>query len=154
MKNIFLTAIIAITATIGTYGFLNSHHAVKWQYDPWRARWAEECRKEEERKAAQAKWQREHPNGVQVIMGNGVWSTVTAGTIFIGSLNSWGGSGKPEFEPGSVELGYRSDGLVVYRTPPELLEKERQQKLDAITKAMINILTNMMTLATNGPVLP
>lgn len=135
-----------------------------------------EAKAEITRKAERAKWEKEHPGGNLltdetggpiyfssgitatnsiaidwVISNNSFWQPVRYATI--GPNIIYTEIGKPEFEPGTLELGYRSDGIVLYRKPPELVEAERAEELKkkvAMLKTLANAMIDGMTNQPKG----
>lgn len=126
----FVSAVVSVSVCIG-FSAARRELPVRWTYDEARAEKKRRDAAEAERQRAAAEFARTNKpvtitgdpitisdSGVMfwtgATMTNIVWNTGASITF-----SDWSDSWLPTFDEHSIELGYRLDGVVVFRTPPE-----------------------------------
>lgn len=126
MRQILVPAFVSAVVSVSVCcWFTAARHTlpIRWTYDEARAEKKRRDAAEAERQRAAAEYARTNKPVIQVAgdlsilvwdATNIVWST--SGSLSFVDL--WPSS-LPIFDEQSIELGYRLDGVVVFRTPPE-----------------------------------
>lgn len=120
MRQVLVSALVSAAISVSVcIGFSAARRElpIRWTYDEARAEKKKRDAVEAERNRALAEFERTNKPTVtddsvlvySMSMTNIVWTTLNS----ISFLNF------PDFDEHSIELGYRLDGVVVFRTPPE-----------------------------------
>lgn len=170
MKRWIVPSVVSLITTLLFNAALALHagHAVVWQYDAWRAKYAAEQERQRCEAWILAEFTRTNkPIVCRVVAGDGImcytnisivnsYITIATNGLWWGSWSSPNTVGRlfnpsrgdaehlPTFEKGDLELGYRPDGVVVFRTPPELGGFKSWEALrDDVTRLGRQALTNI-----------
>lgn len=124
MKQHLFSALVSAVVSISvclSFSVARHNLPVRWQYDEARAEQRRRDAEEKERQRAAAEYAR--TNKPMPITSDGsiiFFDTTTVTNItWTGGGSIWFGAYVPTFDAGDIELGFRLDGMVLFRTPPE-----------------------------------
>lgn len=121
-----VSAIISVSVCL-TFSAARHNLPVRWQYDEARAEQRRRDAEEKERQRAAAEYARTN-KPVLTISGSPITdynsiiffdTSAVTNITWTGSGSIWSGAYVPTFDAGDIELGFRLDGVVLFRTPPE-----------------------------------
>lgn len=139
MKTILLSVFAAFVTTLITNLGIRvwQTQCVVWYYDAQRKAYTEQQAKRAQEERERQEFLRTNKPAGQYVSSNitivnfdgSSWTNVayTTNAYYIW----WKDVRQPQFQPGDKELGFRADGTVVFRTPPELLPTNTLPELRA-----------------------